>query len=383
MPNGAVARAQEEAAAAGLRYVHDEGPGISRRRRGRGWSYTRPDGTLVRDRNERDRIASLAIPPAWTGVWICPDPRGHIQATGRDARGRKQYRYHPQWKEVRDETKFGRIIRFGEALPRIRRKVDEALRARELTREKVLATVVRLLEITCIRVGNHQYKRENGTFGLTTLRNRHVRVFADGVYFRFKGKGGQRIEAHVDDRRLARIIRECQDIPGYELFQYFDEEGRRTDVRSEDVNDYLREISGDDFTAKDFRTWMATLHAFAFLSRQEPVDTENEVKRHRVAAIDHVADQLRNTRTVCRTSYVHPAVLRFYGSDVQKRYYRDTNGASRDRQRAIELKLLRLLRATGANGNGCDATAQPPDAPANGRRRRSPRSSASATQARQ
>jgi DNA topoisomerase-1 len=353
MPNGDVARAQEEAAAAGLRYVQDEGPGIRRRRRGRGWSYRRPNGTLVRDCNERDRIARLAIPPAWTDVWICPDPRGHIQATGRDARGRKQYRYHPQWKAVRDETKFGRMIRFGEALPRIRRKVDEALQARELTREKVLATVVRLLEITCIRVGNDQYKRENGTFGLTTLRNRHVRVFADGVHFRFKGKGGQPIEAHVDDRRLARIIRECQDIPGYELFQYFDDEGRRTDVRSEDVNDYLREISGDDFTAKDFRTWMATLHAFAFLSRQEPVDTENEVKRHRVAAIDHVADQLRNTRAVCRTSYVHPAVLRFYGSDVRKRYYTRINGASRDRQRALELKLLRLLRATGANGNGC------------------------------
>jgi DNA topoisomerase-1 len=382
MPNGDVARAQKEAAAAGLRYVQEEGPGISRRRRGRGWSYTRPDGTLVRDRAQRDRIARLAIPPAWTDVWICPDPRGHIQATGRDARGRKQYRYHSQWKEVRDETKFGRMIRFGEALPRIRRRVDEALRKRDLTREKVLATVVRLLEITCIRVGNHQYKRENGTFGLTTLRNRHVRVFDDGVFFRFKGKGGQPIEAHVDDRRLARIIRECQDIPGYELFQYFDDEGRRTDVRSEDVNEYLREISGDEFTAKDFRTWMATLHAFAFLSRQEPVDSEKELHRHRVAAIDHVADQLRNTRTVCRTSYVHPAVLRFYGSDVQKRHYAPINGTRRDRQRAAELKLLRLLRAAGTNGNGNHPQAELPHATGNGRQRRSARNSASATRPR-
>jgi len=374
MHNGDVARAQEEAAAAGLRYVQDEDPGIRRRRRGRGWSYTRPDGKLIHNRRERARIARLAIPPAWTDVWICPDAHGHIQATGRDDRGRKQYRYHPQWKAVRDETKFGRLIRFGEALPRIRRRVDEALRQRELSREKVLATVVRLLELTCIRVGNHQYKRENGTFGLTTLRNRHVRVFADGVFFRFRGKGGQHIEARVDDRRLARIIRECQDIPGYELFQYFDDEGERHDVRSEDVNEYLRKIAGDNFTARDFRTWMATLHAFEFLLRQDAVETERDADSHRIAAVDHVASQLRNTRTVCRSSYVHPAVLRFYGSDVMKTHYSArTTGGARGKQRAIELRLLRLLRtaaakqAAGADGADNGAAALTRRAATNGR----------------
>jgi DNA topoisomerase I len=347
--NGSDAQAAA-AAAVGLRYAYDDRPGITRRRRGRGWSYYSPDGSLIADTKQRQRIDSLAIPPAWTDVWICPDPKGHIQATGRDDRDRKQYRYHPDWTGVRDETKFDRMIRFGESLPRLRKQVDAALRKRSLSREKVLATVVRLLELTCMRVGNTEYERTNGTYGLTTLRDRHVRIDGNGVFFHFKGKGGQTIETGVNDKRLARIVRECQDIPGYELFQYYDDDGERHEVKSEDVNTFIREISGDDFTAKDFRTWMATLHAFEFLGRQPPVETEKERKSTRIAAVEHVADQLRNTRSVCRTSYVHPAVLKFYGSDVLKKHYTSATNGAADRQRTLELRLLRLLRAAEDQG---------------------------------
>lgn len=302
----------QDARAAGLRYVSDEGPGIRRRRNGRGWTYIDAEGKTIRAASERKRINALAIPPAWTDVWISPSARGHIQASGRDARGRKQYRYHALWREVRDEAKFDRMIAFGEALPLIRTRVDEHLRKRTLSREKVLATVIRLLETTCIRVGNEEYARTNGTFGLTTLRDRHVSISGSEVRFRFKGKTGKTVETSVRDRRLARIVRECQDIPGYELFQYFDEDGQRRDVKSEDVNDFLREVAGESFTAKDFRTWLGTLHAFTWLCARGPGDSEKEVRRIVIDAIDYVADQLRNTRAVSRSSYVHPHVVRAY-----------------------------------------------------------------------
>ena len=302
----------QDARAAGLRYVSDEGPGIRRRKNGRGWTYIDPDGKTIRDRKQRDRIDALAIPPAWTDVWISPSPRGHIQASGRDARGRKQYRYHESWRDVRDAAKFDRMISFGDALPTIRERVEEHLRKRSLNREKVLATVVRLLETTCIRVGNPEYARTNGTFGLTTLRDRHVSFSGSEIRFRFKAKTGKMHEASIKDRRLARIVRECQDIPGYELFQYFDDDGERRYVRSEDVNDFLREISGQEFTAKDFRTWLGTLHAFTWLCARGPGDSETETRRIVVEAIDYVADQLRNTRAVSRSSYVHPQVVSAY-----------------------------------------------------------------------
>ncbi|MGH7500773.1 MAG: DNA topoisomerase IB [Longimicrobiales bacterium] len=299
----------EDARAAGLRYVTDDGPGIRRRRKGSGWTYRDPSGATIRARAERQRIAALAIPPAWTDVWICPDPRGHIHASGRDARGRKQYRYHALWRQVRDTAKFGRMIEFGVALPQMRARVEELMRRRALSREMVLATVVRLLETTFIRVGNEFYTRENGTFGLTTLRDRHVTISGSEIRFRFKGKTGRIVETSVKDRRLARIVRECQEIPGYELFQYLDENNERCRVDSEDVNAFLREIAGDDFTAKDFRTWFGTLHAFTWLCARGPGESEAETRRIAIEAIDYVAEQLRNTRAVSRASYVHPHVL--------------------------------------------------------------------------
>jgi DNA topoisomerase-1 len=306
----------KDARAAGLRYVSDDGPGIRRRRNGKGWTYADAEGKTIGDAAERRRIEALAIPPAWTDVWICPNARGHIQASGRDARGRKQYRYHTSWRQVRDAAKFDRMISFGNALPTIRQSVEEHMRKRSLNRQKVLSTVVRLLETTCIRVGNAEYARDNGTFGLTTLRDRHVSFAGSEIRFRFKGKTGKTVETTIKDRRLARIVRECQDIPGYELFQYFDEDGERRSVRSEDVNDFLREISGEDFTAKDFRTWIGTLHAFTWLCARGPGESDTENRRIVIDAIDYVADQLRNTRAVSRSSYVHPHVVGAYERGV-------------------------------------------------------------------
>ena len=302
---------QEAARAAGLHHVGDDRPGIRRRRRGKGWSYQAPDGSLVRDPAVRQRIAALAIPPAWTEVWICPDPRGHLQATGRDARGRKQYRYHPRWREVRDATKFQSLRRFGEALPRIRRQVARDLRRRGLPRDKVLATVVRLLETTCIRVGNEEYRRDNSSHGLTTLRDRHVEISGARVRFRFRGKGGKLQEASISDRRLARIVRDCREIPGYELFQYLDGDGRGEPITSQEVNAYLKESGGGDFTAKDFRTWLGSVHAlitFWELGRPEKAAVNGQV----VACLDRVAEQLANTRAVCRQFYVHPGIIGAY-----------------------------------------------------------------------
>ncbi|HXT51447.1 MAG TPA: DNA topoisomerase IB [Thermoanaerobaculia bacterium] len=299
------------AADAGLRYVTDEKPGITRRRHGKGFSYRDPDGKPLRDAETLQRIRSLAIPPAWTDVWICPNPRGHIQATGRDARGRKQYRYHPHWREVRDATKFERMAEFGEALPALRRRIRRDLARPGMPREKVLATVVRLLETTCIRVGNDEYLKSNGTFGLTTLRNHHVAVRGDRLFFRLRAKGGKRQEAKLSDRSVAKVIRECQEIPGYELFQYRDDEGAPQPIDSADVNDYLRAVTGRQFTAKDFRTWMGSVHALAKL-REVCAGEIKATKARLLEVLDYVAAQLGNTRAVTRKFYVHPGLQREY-----------------------------------------------------------------------
>jgi DNA topoisomerase-1 len=302
----------ESAQAAGLRYVSDTTPGIRRRRAGTGFSYAGPDGRVVRDKATLARIRSLAIPPAYTDVWICPIANGHLQATGRDARGRKQYRYHPRWREVRDETKFGRMLAFSEALPRLRKRVEEDLSKSGLPREKVLATVVRLLECTAIRVGNDEYARSNRSFGLTTLQDRHVEISGSRLRFEFRGKSGKTHRVALSDRRLARIVARCQALPGADLFQYEDDDGGRMAIGSGDVNDYLREITNEDFTAKDFRTWSGTLQAVAALEALGPAATQREAKSAILQAIDRVAERLNNTRAVCRKYYVHPAVLDTY-----------------------------------------------------------------------
>jgi DNA topoisomerase I len=300
------------ARAAGLRYVNPNRPGITRRRAGRGFAYLDPSGATVRDPETLARIRSLAVPPAWTDVWICPSPHGHIQATGRDARGRKQYRYHPRWREVRDATKYDRMVAFGLTLPVIRERTERDLQGPGLPRQKVLAAVVMLLEATLIRVGNDEYARQNRSFGLTTMRDRHVDVEGASIEFRFRGKGGREHRVGLRDARLARIVKRCQDLPGQELFQYLDEDGQVQDVDSDDVNRYLREISGQDFTAKDFRTWAGTVAAAWALEELEAFDSQAQAKRNVVRAIERVAAQLGNTPAVCRKSYVHPAVLDAY-----------------------------------------------------------------------
>jgi DNA topoisomerase-1 len=308
----APAEPAEAAREAGLRYVHDDGPGIRRRRCGKGFRYTGPGGEAVRDPEVLRRIASLAIPPAWAGVWVCPSARGHLQATGFDARGRKQYRYHPRWRAARDAAKYDRTIAFGRALPRIRARVTADLAQTGLSKERVLATVVRLLETTLIRVGNEEYARENKSFGLTTLRNRHVKVEGGTIRFSFRGKSGVRHDVRVSDRRLARIVARCQDLPGQELFQYQDEEGRLHPVGSAEVNAYLHEIAGEEFTAKDFRTWAGTVLAARALEEFATFDSEAQARKNVVAAVESVAKRLGNTTAVCRRCYVHPAVLHAY-----------------------------------------------------------------------
>lgn len=303
----------ESAQEAGLRYVSDTMPGISRKRSGTGFTYRGPDGRTITDKKEVARIRSLAIPPAYTDVWICPSPNGHIQATGRDARGRKQYRYHPKWREIRDVTKFERMLEFSRVLPALRRQVEKDMAKPGLSREKVLATVVNLLECTGIRVGNDEYARANRSFGLTTLRDHHVEISGSKLRFQFRGKSGKVHDVVLTDRRLARIVARCQAIPGEILFQYEDENGVRQTVDSADVNAYLREITGQDFTAKDFRTWAGTLLAVAALRELGPTPpSTREAKSVVLKAIDRVAEQLNNTRAVCRKYYVHPAVFDTY-----------------------------------------------------------------------
>jgi DNA topoisomerase I len=309
---------------AGLRYVHDSDPGITRHRSRKRFSYRRLDGQPVLDQVTLSRISKLAIPPAWSDVWICPDPSGHLQATGRDARGRKQYRYHARWRKVRDETKYERMMAFGEALPAIRERVAEDLSLPGLGREKVLATLLRLLEGTLIRVGNVEYARENNSYGLTTLRNRHVNIVGSNVRFQFKGKSGVRREVGIRDRRVASVINRLRDLPGQHLFDYRDEDGEVHQVDSNDVNDYLREITGQDFTAKDFRTWAGTVLAAKSLEAFEKFDSETQAKRNVVSAIESVAKRLGNTPAVCRKCYVHPEVIDAYMSGATIRTVRET-----------------------------------------------------------
>jgi DNA topoisomerase-1 len=377
---------------AGLRHVTDDRPGMRRRRRGKGFSYLDPAGQPLRDPRERRRIEALAVPPAWTAVWICPQANGHLQATGRDARGRKQYRYHPGWRAVRDETKFGRMLAFGEALPRLRARLDSDLARTGLPREKVLAAVVKLLETTLIRVGNEEYARENESFGLTTMRSRHVDIAGATLRFRFRGKSGREHEVAISDRRLARVVRACRELPGYELFQYVDESGERQAVDSADVNEYLRDVTGEAFTAKDFRTWGGTVLALAALRNSgavrpgaregEAVEAgeeveegdegeeapgppppgahgEREAKRTIVEAVKRVADQLGNRPAICRKYYVHPAVIAAF---LDGRLEADADGAPGC---LLELEALTLAMLRGL----------PPGAPpaAAGGKERAPR----------
>lgn len=301
-----------DAQAAGLRYVSDGIPGITRQRKGKGFCFKNKEGDTIRDPRVIARLKALAIPPAWRNVWICPSPNGHIQATGLDERGRKQYRYHEKWRQARDENKYERILAFAQVLPKIRRTTRRHIKQRGLSREKVLAAIVQLLEKTMIRIGNQQYAKENHSFGLTTMRNRHAKVRGTKVHFDFKGKSGKHHEIDLQDATLARVISKLQDLPGQELFQYQDEAGEIISIGSSDVNDYLKQITGDDFTAKDFRTWSGTVLASLALQEFEKFDSQTQAKKNIVKAIENVARQLGNTPSICRKCYVHPAILESY-----------------------------------------------------------------------
>jgi DNA topoisomerase I len=341
----------ESAQSAGLRYVSDTTPGIARRRAGKGFYYVGPNGQRISDRKEIARIRSLAIPPAYTDVWICPHPNGHIQATGRDARGRKQYRYHPRWREVRDETKFERMLEFSRVLPKIRSRVERDLSGPGMSREKVLATVVRLLECTGIRVGNDEYARANRSFGLTTLRDHHVEISGSKLRFQFRGKGGKIHDVALTDRRLARIVTHCQAVPGETLFQYVDAGDVRQTVDSGDVNQYLREITSQEFTAKDFRTWAGTIQAVGALQALGPAESEREAKSAILKAIDQVADRLNNTRAVCRKYYVHPAVFETYLAGTMLEALGNGNGtAAAAAAAALSAEERAVVRLLGRQG---------------------------------
>jgi DNA topoisomerase-1 len=338
----------ESAKAAGLRYVTDDEPGIRRQKRGKGFTFLDPQGKTIKDEKTLERIQKLAIPPAWTDVWICPRPNGHLQATGRDARGRKQYRYHANWREVRDETKFGRMIAFGDALPKIRERIDRDMSQRGLGREKVLATVVKLLETTLIRVGNKEYVKQNNSFGLTTLRDQHVDVDGATLRFEFRGKSGKEHSVEVQDRRLARIVKQCRDVPGQKLFQYLDGNGERQSVSSEDVNAYLRETTGEDFSAKDFRTWGGTVLALSALLEVGACESEREANKAVVEAIKHVSGQLGNRPAICRKYYVHPVVIQSFleGTlrDTLEDAVEDSPADESNGLRRLEAQVLRLLK---------------------------------------
>ena len=332
----------EAAEEAGLRYVSDEQPGFSRRRTGNEFEYFGTKRKPVRDEQRLLRIKRLAIPPAWSDVWICPSPNGHIQATGRDARGRKQYRYHERWREIRDENKYDRMIIFGKALPKIRKRLQRDFGLSGLPRTKVLATVVQLLERSFIRIGNEEYARENKSFGLTTMQDRHVNVKGSTLRFRFRGKGGREHEVDVTDRRIARIVSKLQDLPGQDLFQYVDDAGEVHDITSQDVNEYLREITGEEFTAKDFRTWAGTVLAAVALRTAGASETKKQVKANIRSAIVAVAEVLGNTPAVCRRCYIHPAILEAYlnGNAI--------NGFKPNTQEDFEKKGIDLASAQAA-----------------------------------
>jgi len=349
--NGAklVAEAMDAAEGAGLRYVSDDRPGYTRKAKGEDFDWLDAEGKLIRDEQRLLRIKRLAIPPAWTDVWVSPSPNGHIQATGRDARGRKQYVYHERWREVRDENKYDRIISFGKALPKIRRRVSQDLKLPGLPREKVLATVVQLLERTFIRIGNEEYARENKSFGLTTMKDRHVEVKGAKLRFRFRGKSGREHEVDVTDRRIAKIISKLQDLPGQDLFQYLDDNGEVRDISSQDVNEYLRKITGEDFSAKDFRTWAGTVLTAIALNAQEKFETQKQANANIKSAISAVAEILRNTPAICRKCYVHPAVLENYLDQKSIDGLKRTSEAELEKDdidlRANEKAVLKFLEA--------------------------------------
>ena len=349
VPPPAASEGAEAAKSAGLRYVSMTplAPGIRRLRRGKGFRYLTPEGTSLRDANDLRRIRSIAIPPAWTDVWISPSPLGHIQAVGRDARGRKQDRYHARWRDVRDETKFGQLLEFGRMLPAIRKRVQADLARTAMPREKVLAVVVDLLDRTMMRVGNEEYARANRSFGLTTLRGRHVRFPAGALELRFRGKSGKEHRVKVVDRRLARIVKACQDLPGYDLFQYVDGEGTPQSIGSADVNAYLREIAGADVSAKVFRTWAGTVRALTALRAVKPAADEDATKtattRTLVDIVKDVAAQLGNTPAVCRKCYIHPAVVESFQrgglhealASLARRRVRGSRGLDADERLAL------------------------------------------------
>lgn len=341
----------------GLRYVTDGIPGFTRQAWRGGFRYLDTEGRPLRDESVLARIRSLVIPPAWTEVWICPWENGHLQATGRDARQRKQYRYHPRWRNVRDEAKYGRMISFGQALPAIRAQVDKDLKRTGLPREKMLATIVYLLEATMMRIGNEQYAKQNKSFGLTTLRDRHVRIDGGEVEFRFRGKSGVQHAIKVGDARLARIIRRTRDLPGQELFQYIDDDGQQRSIGSADVNDYLRAITGEDYTAKDFRTWSGTVLAALALQEYEKFDSDAQAKKNVVRAIESVAEKLGNTPSICRKCYVHPAVIESYldGTMLQALQQRAQQELQQDLhalgpEEAAVVALLQQRLKTSADG---------------------------------
>jgi DNA topoisomerase I len=312
IPDLQVADPEQVAKDNNLRYVTDGKPGIQRRRAGSGFSYIGLDGKPIRDKKKLERIKAIAIPPAWTDVWISASPNGHILATGRDAKGRKQYRYHDRWREVRDENKYERLIAFAEALPVIRERTAQDLKLSGLPREKVLSAVVQMLDRTLIRVGNAEYAKENGSYGLTTMRKKHVDVDGNTIHFEFRGKSGQEHDVELRDRKLASIVKRCLELPGYELFKYLDEDGQQYDVESGHVNDYLREITGQEFSAKDFRTWAGTVLAARALQEFEAFDSDAVAKKNVVQAIERVAKRLGNTPAICRKCYVHPAIMDSY-----------------------------------------------------------------------
>lgn len=359
-PPGWAAAEAADLAAAGLVFSTDADPGYRRRRHGRGFVYLDERGRRVDDPAALARIRALAVPPAYRDVWICADPCGHMQASARDARGRKQYRYHPAWRALRDEVKFDRLVPFGEALPGVRRRLAEDLALAGTPREKVLAAVVTLLQTTLIRVGNEEYARANGSYGLTTLRNDHVRVEGSEVRFVFRGKSGREHRVGVRDRRLASVVRRCEQLPGQHLFQYVDGDGALRAVESGDVNAYLRELSHGDFTAKDFRTWMATLLAATVLATTDVPHSQAEARRAVRDAVEATARRLGNTPTVARTSYIHPAVLDAYASgELAERWAAGPSRPSRwlvTEERRL-LAVLRRLRATPGAGDAAAARA--------------------------
>jgi DNA topoisomerase-1 len=348
-PASAKAAPESLAAArrAGLRYSRDDRPGITRHRTGRGFTYRDPRGRTIRGRRTLDRIRAIAVPPAWTDVWICPDARGHLQATGRDARGRKQYRYHRDYRARRDAAKFEQLLAFGRALPRMRRRIARDLARQDIPREKVLAATVRLLELTLIRVGNDEYARLNASFGLTTLKDRHARVRGASIRFRFRGKAGKTHEVTIRDRRLARVVARTQELPGQELFEYVNDDSEVRTIRSEDVNDYLRDIAGTEVTSKMFRAWGATLLAVRALSSGRPPGSPRLARREVVAAMEEVAEQLGNTPAIARGSYVHPAILDAYAEGdlpaALSTHASATSVSGTRPRRAEEVALIRLL----------------------------------------